>query len=167
MPLGLLSDCHRRIERFLETLVLTAERAAGGPLEEGARADLRAALAYFRHAAPMHTADEEQSLFPRLRASTHAEAVDAAATLERLERDHDAADEHHRAVDALVQRWLADNRLVDADLAELGRRLAALQAIYGAHIAVEDRELFPAAGRVLSPADLAAIGREMAGRRRP
>lgn len=49
---------------------------------------------------------------------------------------------------------------------ELRDRLAALRAIYGQHIAVEDRELFPAAARLLSSSKFMEAGREMAARRR-
>jgi hypothetical protein len=37
------------------------------PLTEETRAALETALRYFREAAPKHTADEEESRFPRLR----------------------------------------------------------------------------------------------------
>lgn len=164
-PLGLLSDCHRRIEHFLDALVQTTARAAGGPLSEPQRRDIDVALTYFTSAAPKHTADEEHSLFPRLRASTDPEAQRALETIARLEHDHEVADQHHRIVEAFFERWTTDDHLTDGDLAELRTRLAALQEIYGAHISVEDRELFPAAGRALAKDDIAAIGREMAARR--
>jgi hemerythrin-like domain-containing protein len=164
-PLGLLSDCHRRIEHFLETLAVVTRQAAGGPLNPAQRAGLEAAIAYFATAAPKHTADEEASLFPRLRQTRDAAATAALAVVERLERDHGEADAHHRAVDGLVRRWLADDRLAAADAEALAAHLAALAAIYGPHIAIEDRELFPAAARLLSPEDLRAIGGEMAARR--
>jgi hemerythrin-like domain-containing protein len=165
-PLGLLSDCHRRIERFLAALVLTTSAGNGGPLTRQQRADIEGALTYFANAAPKHTADEEESLFPRLRGVADADAVRALATIERLEHDHDVADEHHRCADALLRQWLADDRLDASSLGKLRAHLAALQTLYSAHIAVEDRELFPAAGRVLTRDDLATIGREMAARRR-
>ena len=41
--------------------------AADRPLADDARNSLETALRYFREAAPKHTADEEESLFPRLR----------------------------------------------------------------------------------------------------
>jgi len=64
-PTGLLSDCHRRIEMFLRVLegvALVIDR----PLTGESRSALESALRYFREAAPKHTADEEESLFPRL-----------------------------------------------------------------------------------------------------
>ena len=164
-PLGLLSDCHRRIEHFLEVLLMIAEQAKGGPLSAAHRAQLEGALRYFATAAPRHTADEEESLFPRLRASSDAAARAALTLIGGLEQDHAVAAEHHAAVDVLGRRWLADNSLAAADVDQLRTRLHALQTMYAQHIAVEDRELFPAAGRVLSAHELGDIGREMAARR--
>ena len=67
-PLGLLSDCHRRIEYFLEVLIAVDAETAGGPLIPSRRTALEGALRYFAVGAPKHTRDEEESLFPRLRA---------------------------------------------------------------------------------------------------
>jgi|1185.fasta_scaffold46514_3 hemerythrin-like domain-containing protein len=164
-PLGVLSDCHRRLEHFLRTFIAVAEHARGGPLAPAHRADLESALTYFATAAPRHTLDEEQSLFPRLRACAHPLAARALETVARLERDHDDAEHHHAAVDRLVRRWLSDDALEVDEASALRRHLAALQALYREHIAIEDGELFPAAARVLSPGDIRDIGREMAARR--
>lgn len=65
-PTGLLSDCHRRIEMFLASLQRVGEMI-DRPLSDDARTALESALRYFRESAPKHTADEEESLFPRLR----------------------------------------------------------------------------------------------------
>ena len=164
-PLGLLSDCHRRIEHFLRVLVAIDAEAAGGPLTSAHRRALEGALRYFATAAPKHTADEEESLFPRLRESRDAAAAAAMALVERLELDHDEADAHHAAVGVLVQRWLVEDSLRPSDAMELRERLVRLQALYQRHIMVEDQELFPAAARVLDNAQLRQIGREMAARR--
>jgi hemerythrin-like domain-containing protein len=163
-PLGLLSDCHRRIECFLGILELAAGEA-GRPVTAGERRGIEAALRYFATAAPSHTADEEQSLFPRLRASADPEAAQALDALARLEGDHREAERRHAEVDRLMRRWLEQGRLDAADVAALWAQVAALRALYAAHIAVEDNELFPAAARVLSAAAIAKIGGEMAARR--
>jgi len=165
-PLGLLSDCHRRIEYFLQVLRAVSERAAGGALSPPQRADFEAALRYFATAAPRHTADEEESLFPRLRQSNDAAAAQALDIVGRLERDHEDAARHHAAVDDLVRRWLDADALEAPRARELSEHLAALRAIYTQHIAIEDQEVFPAAGRLLSRDQLGEIGREMAARRR-
>jgi len=164
-PLGLLSDCHRRIEHFLNVLATIAGRGNGSALSVPERAQLQEALTYFTIAAPKHTADEEESLFPRLEAAGDESARHLLDVVQRLESDHREADAHHAAVDRLGRRWLAANMLSDEDVSELRLHLAHLAALYRAHIAIEDRELFPAAARVLSASDVDAIGREMASRR--
>ncbi len=164
-PLGLLSDCHRRIEHFLQLLITVDLKAAGGTLSLEYRRALEGALKYFETAAPTHTADEEDSLFPRLRASDRPDAKRALTLIEQLEHDHVAADQHHAAVNMLVRRWIEADRLDMADATALRTHLTALQALYSAHIAVEDDDLFPAAARALDAPALQAIGREMAARR--
>jgi hemerythrin-like domain-containing protein len=165
-PLGLLSDCHRRIEHFLHVLEAIASRTGDTPLTAVERTDLEVALTYFATAAPKHTADEEESLFPRLRASADPGARQALQVIARLEQDHSRANAHHRAVDAAVRRWLTAGTIDRAAMAALRQDVAALRSIYDNHIGIEDRELFPAAGRALSASDIRDIGREMAARRK-
>ncbi len=164
-PLGLLSDCHRRIERFLGVLLAVCTTRQGGALTSDEREALGRAIEYFRVAAPRHTQDEEASLFPRLRASGDPRAAAALAELARLEADHEVADGHHRDVDALVRRWLDADALAPEATAELRRLLEALTAIYRAHIAVEDERIFPLAAGVLDSEALRRVGEEMAERR--
>lgn len=166
-PLGLLSDCHRRIEYFLEVLIAVDAENSGGPLTADRRSELEGALRYFAVGAPRHTRDEEESLFPRLRDSTDPRAVEAIALVDRLEHDHEEADEHHATIDTLVKQWLADDRLTVEQAAELRYRLARLRRLYARHIAIEDRELFPTAARVLDAGTIREIGQEMAARRSP
>jgi hemerythrin-like domain-containing protein len=162
-PLGLLSDCHRRIEHFLGVLKRLCDKAKGGSLDAEEGKLLEKALAYFRNAAPKHTADEEHSLFPRLRASAESEAP--LARLAELEFEHALAARDHEIVDSLGTRWLSEGRLTPEDGVQLTEALKRLSEIYSRHIAVEDRELFPLALQLLRPEELAAVGREMAERR--
>lgn len=147
-------------------LATVADQAAGGELTPSYRGALEGAIRYFSVAAPKHTADEGDSLFPRLRLSGDPALAQALASLDDLERDHDEADSRHAAVDALVRRWLADGRLPRNDAAELRDHLAHLQALYRRHIAVEDEQVFPAAARALDREQIERIGGEMAARRR-
>lgn len=162
-PLGLLTDCHRRIEYFLDVLIRLSE-LAGRSLTPDQWKELEKALNYFVRAAPRHTADEENSLFPRLRASRDPRAANALECLSQLERDHEMADAHHRAVDRFGRRWLDHGFLSDSDTRNLQDRLGELQAIYREHIAIEDDQLFPTAAQVLSDEQLLEIGREMEDR---
>lgn len=161
-PLALLSDCHRRIEHFLETMIVVTEQRAGGALPAQHREALDGALRYFREAAPKHTADEDESLFPRLRAAAPAAAQ---AEVAALQADHDRATAAHAVVDDIGAAWLRDDRLPAERVARLRAVLEELRAIYHRHIAVEDERVFPLAARVLDGAQLREIGREMARRR--
>jgi len=164
-PLGLLTDCHRRIEMFLRALLAVAGQSSDGTLTAEQRDALEKSLAYFRDAAPKHTADEEQSLFPRMRRVESAEVHDALAQVEALEREHRVADELHARVDKIGRQWLATGSLLPAELASLRTALAELKKIYDRHIAIEDEQVFPLAKKVLAPEEQKAVGEEMAARR--
>ena len=51
-PLGMLKDCHRRIENFLGILCVVVERAQGRNLTGEERDTVQAALQYFRSGMP-------------------------------------------------------------------------------------------------------------------
>jgi hemerythrin-like domain-containing protein len=164
-PIELLSDCHRRIERFLGALLQVTEQARGGEMTEIQQRDWQAALAYFRNAAPRHTADEEESLFPRLRARGAPEVAKALADLERLESDHERASYLHELVDMLGRRWVEQKRLDTSEIYQLLDALEQLRELYQGHIALEDESLFPIAAVLLSEQEKAEMGMEMARRR--
>lgn len=164
-PLGLLQDCHRRIERFLGVIVVVISETNGGHLDDGQRTALDTALRYFREAAPKHTEDEELSLFPRLRAQGGAAAEEAFSTLDRLEADHVAAKDWHEELDTLGQRWLSAELLGEQDSSRFRELAGQLSDLYERHINVEDNELFPKAHSILARKHLTAIGHEMAKRR--
>ena len=84
-PLGVLSACHRRIERQLATLARLQRHLPEHGCDHDARAAARGILRYFDTAAVNHHADEEESLFPRL--LRHAGAA-AAPLLADLAADH-------------------------------------------------------------------------------
>jgi hemerythrin-like domain-containing protein len=164
-PLGLHSDCHRRIERFLEGLIVISEQARGNELSDVQRQQFEVALRYFREAASRHTLDQEESLFPRLRAREDSESQVAFALLDSLHADHSEAEIRHRRVDELGRTWLAEESLPLDDVQLLLTLLDNLRTTYKKHIAVEDNELFPFAERILDRAELEVIAQEMAARR--
>ncbi|MGH9612126.1 MAG: hemerythrin domain-containing protein [Bryobacteraceae bacterium] len=164
-PIGLLGDCHRRIERFLGAFVKAAGQAQGGELSEIQRNALQAAIAYFRSAGPRHTADEEQDLFPKLRRIDSATVKELLGRVDRLEADHRVADALHAEANEIGQRWLEQGTLPPDAAARLSEVLTALSTMYRTHIALEDNEVFPIAAEELSAADKEEIGRDMAARR--
>jgi hemerythrin-like domain-containing protein len=159
-PIGLLTDCHRRIERFLGVLVRVISDRRGGALSDEQRIALDTALTYFREAAPKHTADEEETLFPRLRAAGHA-----LTDLDSLHEDHGRADRAHAQVDRLGREWIDRGTLTPKESSKFATLLTELSALYRAHIDVEEKAIFPLAEQVLPADERAAMGKEMAGRR--
>jgi hemerythrin-like domain-containing protein len=164
-PLDLLQDCHRRIEHFLAVLTRVVDASTSGQLTDETRRALEAALRYFKEAAPRHTLDEEESLFPRLRQSPAEGVHDALARVDALHADHLRADAWHNDVDALGRQWLATGQLSPEDRATLKARLTDLTDLYRGHIHIEDTAIFPLARKSLPPDQLAAIGQEMKARR--
>ncbi len=163
-PLALLSDCHRRIEMFLGSLVRVGA-IIDQPLGDDAHAALASALSYFREAAPKHTADEEQSLFPRLRHVAHPEVRETLAKLDALEQEHRRADHLHAEVDGLGRQALEHGSLPFSQAELFRESVAELASIYKEHIGIEDNLVFPLAGRTLDRNEKAAIAAEMAARR--
>jgi hemerythrin-like domain-containing protein len=158
-PLGMLVDCHRRIEHFLHILSTVAERLGTDALANEETSAIEAALNYFRTGGIRHNADEEESLFPRLRAD--GEAVD----LDSLESDHRIAGELHQEADALYRKWIAAGSLDISEHLRLTAITNRLQRIYREHIRLEEEVVFPLAARTLSPQELAAMGNEFERRR--
>lgn len=163
-PMGLLSDCHRRIEMFIRSLESVGKVIDSAPTEDTGQA-LETALRYFREAAPKHTADEEESLFPRLRRLQSPELESAFAKLDELEGEHRWAEPLHAEVESLGWVYLSRGQLSLAQITAFRSAVSRLSAMYKRHIAVEDGTLFPVAANALSDADKEAIAAEMAKRR--
>lgn len=161
-PIGMLMDCHRRIERFLHILYVVADRASGRALTEEETAAVKAALQYFREGGKRHNADEEESLFPRLRAES---ATAQEEELARLENDHRSADHLHREVEDLYSAWMAAGQLNPDDGARLRSAAEQLKRLYEDHIRVEETTVFPYAAQTLASGAIAAIGSEFRARR--
>ena len=164
-PIELMMDCHRRIEHFMDVLVTVAQRLRGAALDRENRDSLQTALNYFRSAAPRHTEDEEQSLFPRMRRSSDSGIQTVLMKIAALESEHIKAQTAHARIDILAQRWLNEGRLPEPAADKLLQLVTELRAAYARHIRIEDAEVFPAATRLLDEDQVSAIGREMAERR--
>ncbi len=162
-PIGMLKDCHRRIEHFLNILCTVAERVGDRSLTEEEHSAVKAALQYFHTGGERHTLDEEESLFPRL---ASAAGEDDRRMMERLEGDHAHASELHASVDWLYTSWITDGVLERADQERLLSRTASLRQLYKDHIEMEENVVFPRAVEMLDGDALAAIGNEFSARRR-
>lgn len=159
-PLGLLSDCHRRIERFLQLLEVVAREAPEHWLPTQYDDALCSSLNYFKDAAPKHTLDEEISLFPRI-----SHDPEASKIIECLEKDHMLSEQSHSEIEELGRRWLSQGYLTINQRRRFAKRVRELITLYRDHIRIEDEELFPMAASILDENDIKVIGQEMATRR--
>ena len=164
-PIEMLQDCHRRIEHFLNVLRKVESQFGERELTDDGRRALTAALDYFVNSAPRHTADEEHSLFPRVRRSENSDARAVMAELDRLEHDHRRCEMRHALVDQLGRRWLDRGRLEEDQRTCLRAALDELASVYAGHIQMEEQRVFPIASQILKADQIREVGEEMRARR--
>jgi iron-sulfur cluster repair protein YtfE (RIC family) len=132
-PANLILECHARIRSFAAIAVrLAGEDAPEAEVAEAATAVHR----YFTQALPLHVADEERSLAPRLRQF----APDTSEALAAMEREHRA---HEALLARLIPAWeslRADPGPRRATLADAARFQTALEE----HLVAEERLVVPA-----------------------
>lgn len=151
-----LMACHRRIEQRLAAMERAA--AALGAHREEALAALEAALEFLDTSGALHTEDEEESVFPRLRALMEKGEL---TFLAGLEHDHAEAGMIHRRLRELVSR-AKEGQENDCSLRGAVEELAGL---YRRHIEAEDATLIACARSLLTPQDRSSIAAEMRARR--
>lgn len=144
-PVARLGNTHRRMQEELDAL----ERAA----QSGSRQGLDLGLEFFATAAVRHHQDEEASVFPRLRGH-----VELASLLDALSAEHRVQEEARLAIEGLVRDGAGDG--------EIATSVARFVAMLRAHIEREDRELLPAAERLLDADTRELVAGEMRDRRR-
>lgn len=172
-----LLGCHMRIRHFTEMACKLAHAHQAEPGQvQGAAVEV---YRYFALALPLHEADENQSLHPRLLKAlsaggqTEPAASPEAILLRKLAGPAaDAMIEQHESIDQLVERLLplcsilrSQPAKLDELSAELHEISAALREIFTAHLEMEEKTVFPAMEMFLSPAELAQIRQEMKARR--
>lgn len=157
-----LLGCHDRIRHFTQ-LSQKLARAAGQPAADIAQVAEKVHR-YFTVALPLHEADENVSLDPRVRRSVPEERLKEASA--EMVRQHKDIDE---VVEQLIPMWQTLRQNPDA-LASLAPALAdrsdRLNTLFESHLALEEQTIFPAIREFLSQADLDAIRAEMKERRK-
>jgi hemerythrin-like domain-containing protein len=159
-PLEHLTACHRRIEDRLATLERAADRWRDAP--ELALEAIRKSILFLDSSGALHTMDEEQSLFPRLRPRLTGEE---AAHLDRLEQQHHEVESVIAELKGVVAQIAASPEQsvpLDTRYRELVNQLTGL---YRPHIQFEDDVLIRLARRVLDAGELRDISEEMRSRR--
>lgn len=155
----LLLGCHERIRKFTQLAIQISDcPPSEGHFVVQASQDVER---YFTVALPLHVADEERSLLPRLqglRAELDAQLLAMAAE----HRDHEPL---------LAELQEALRAVRDAPMEVTHRpRLATcskgLLAAWESHLAREETVIFPAIGELLSPDVQRLIVDELRARRR-
>ena len=158
-PIEHLVACHRRIEERLDIL----ERA-GAMLDSVPEASLIAiqnSIRFMDLSGALHTIDEEQSVFPRLREALN---VEEREYLDHLEAEHREAEQVYGRLKAVVARMRVG--VTTDDTVEYRDLVAALASMYRSHIASEDTILVEMGRRRLTEGQLESIQSEMRARRR-
>jgi len=155
----ILTTCHEHIqERLLVLENAGIELLDGGDLGDPIMARFGAVLAFLDVAIPIHSADEEESLFPRLRTRQPFADHPGGTPMDQMEH------EHREHGDAKQELKVA---LVKRDAAVAGRCALAMVKDYRDHIAKEEECLYPMAREIITDeAALSEMADEMRARRR-
>jgi len=125
-----------------------------------ARAAAQAVLRYFDTSGVYHHQDEDQDLFPLLRARAAARGrPEIAAAIEELEREHETMDAQWRR---LRQRLLA---IVEGEPRLPVEDVTRFAWLYRRHMDREGAAVLPFAREALDAAERALLGERMAARR--
>ena len=156
--ISLLLGCHQRIRHFTQVALRLAENPYAPAAD---RADAaKSVLRYFQIALPLHEADENESVYPRLREKLSVGELSEAN--ETMVSQHTEID---RVIAELIPLWQST-----ADRGEqLDSHLLAtteyLQQLWDIHLSLEEEQVIPALREHLTQRDLSAIRAEMTSRR--
>jgi len=156
-PLDMLHACHERIMDQCATLQKLMSHLPMHGCDEQAQQAAQAIMRYFDTAGKFHHQDEEDDLFPLLRACNNDEANKLA---ERLVDEHLYLDEIWLVLRSKLQE-VAEGKLKALDR----MMIADFSLAYGRHVMLENTKLLPLAARLLNEQQLQNMGKNMASRR--
>ena len=158
MIINFLRQEHRNIEKLL--LVLERELSV---FARGERPDyevIHAVIAYFQVYPDAYHHPLEDLVFEKLKARDPA----AAANIGDLAADHRRGAERLRRVAQAVESVLADRELLRQTIDDIIRDFIEHER---RHIAMEERDFFPAAVKALQPQDWAEIASRLTDQKDP
>jgi len=160
-PVALLHACHERVRHFAGLVPKIAARISGGGPDNAVREAAAGVLRYFDLAAQLHHQDEEEDIFPAMRAALDATAdANLLAAIARIEAQHADLAAAYGAVRPALEALAAG---APASLPVAAAEAFARQ--YPAHADAEEREIFAVIEQRLDAPTLARIGKNMAARR--
>lgn len=162
LPLEMLAACHERIEAQLATLERMVEQVAARGCDAAVQAAARGVLRYFDTSGRLHHRDEDEDLFPLLRARAgQLGRAEIAAAIDELEREHATMDAQWGRLRArLVSIAEAHDTRLDVE------EVARFAWLYRRHMDRESAAVLPFATEVLTGEERAALGERMAARRK-
>ncbi|HEY8706367.1 MAG TPA: hemerythrin domain-containing protein [Burkholderiaceae bacterium] len=161
VPLEMLAACHLRVERQCATLRRLGPHLVAHGADPDARSAAASVMRYFDRSARDHHADEEVELFPALIESmVGSDAVGLCELTAALTAEHRELERRWRTV-----RIVLDQVAAGKPLALAPDDVRGFVSLCERHIAREEAELLPMAGRLLSDAELDRIGLAMRERR--
>jgi iron-sulfur cluster repair protein YtfE (RIC family) len=161
--LDMLVGCHERIRHFssMARKLAHAHEADAQQVQSAAEAAHR----YFTVALPLHEADENESLHPRLKRAVPVGDLAGPAA--------DAMVDQHHAIDELLERLLPLLQLLERNPAkqpevagEMCSITSRLDELFREHLELEEKVVFPAISASLTEADRQSPVAEMQARRK-
>lgn len=159
-PFAMLQACHERVQRTLVLLERLRDHVRAVGADASARDAAADVLRYFDKAAPLHHEDEELHIFARLQGLSPEHQL----LVERLRQDHRLMASDWAAARVPLAA-LASGQQLHFSLGD-DRVLQTFASRYEAHIAAEESLAYPAVQALLTAEEQAAMGRDMAARRR-
>ena len=155
----LLLECHERIRSFTGLACTLA--SAHGVSESEVRDVAARVTRYFSEALPLHTADEEQSILPRL--AGRDPELDAA--LKRMQSEHHEHEPQLQRLLEICRALQASPERIDQLRASLLSTASALDKAFSSHLEQEEQVVLPAIRALLMPEERDAILSELRARR--
>jgi hemerythrin-like domain-containing protein len=162
-PLQHILTCHEQIERRLVTLQNAAMMVgfAEGAMLQDAAVALEYEVEVLDAIDKLHTEDEEESLFPRLRANLKNDDAVLEPLMRSLELQHQNEQAAFAKLRAVVKAVAASGQQPSEHASSCEELVQELANVCRSHMALENDSLVPLARKALTAADLSAIGAEM------
>jgi hemerythrin-like domain-containing protein len=158
--LDLLLGCHQRIRHFTAIARRMAENPAAS-LDEVSEA-AEAVHRYFTVALPLHEADENDSIDPRLQAAGN---IDLAHASEEMVRQHKSINVVLRQLLPLWDALCREPEKLPGFVPRLLQLITEFEQLWDVHLRLEEETVFPAIEKSLPSHEVEAILREMRERR--
>ena len=155
----LLLACHERIRFFIDLAIRISDTtdASNEEIREAAARVVR----YFSESLPLHVADEEESIIPRL--SGRDAALDR--TLESIRREHSAYDHDLKSLLKICGNLQASPGAASETRQKLRDVAARLRDQFQIHLSEEEQVVLPAIRSLLTDHDRKTMLHELRSRR--